>query len=376
MPRKAKSNEDSTSEEIEATILKGGGSRGQKPSDTARGAFWVNSGSDLMDLVVGGGRGLGYETGMSVLFEASSSAGKSFLAHEVIASAYHKYKEKCKWLYLDVESGCTFDSKALYGIEIMPANVGDRKRPTTLEDCHAEIMNFGETVKSGEFGIVVVDSLDGLMSEDTEERVSERARLYAKGKEYDKGSFGMQKAKYLSQEFFPSVNAMVEKKNILLILVSQYRESAGQYGPRNVISGGKALTFYTHARVKFQKKEEIEIKGRTLGAVISVETVKMKGPRPYRNCLITIFYTRGIDNVTSNVDYLYDLRTAERGELKKNAEEKELKWKDQVLTREALIRYIEEHNEEEELSAAVREKWEAEEIQAAKMLEGRKTRYA
>ena len=379
MPRKAKSDDTGTREEIEASLTQGAGRTKAKKgtsSSATRGVAWISSGSDLMDEVVGGGRGLGYETGMSVLFEAMSSAGKSFLAHEVIASAYHKYKEKCKWLYLDVESGCTFDSKQLYGVEIMPVNVEDRKRPETIEDCFSEIMLFGETIKEGEIGIAVVDSIDGLLSEETETAADERVKNYKKGSDKNDGLRGQQKALFLSRIFWPKINSMIEKKNILLIVVSQYRQAAGQYGPRNTISNGEAIKFYVHARVKFRKVNEIEVSGRPIGAVVEVSTVKLKGPRPYRSCPFILYYSRGVDNIETSIDYLYDLRTAKECDFKKGSEEKLLKFEDVELNRHDLIRHIEQGKLESKLKRMVLDKWEDEEDAAMKPLEGRKSRYA
>ena len=379
MPRKAKSEDTGIKEEIEASLTQGAGVTKAKKSTSSsatRGVAWISSGSDLMDIVVGGGRGYGYETGLVVLFESDSGHGKSFMGHEAIAAGYHRYKEKCKWLYLDVESGATFDSKALYGVEIMPPNVEDRSRPETIEDCLNEIVLFGDKVKEGEFGIVVVDSIDGLLSEDTKKRINDRASAYSKEKEFDKGSYGMAKAKFLSQEFFPTINALAERKNLLIILMAQYREAQGQYGPKKVLSNGKALPYYPHIRLKFLKKEEIEIKGRPIGAVLEVTTVKMKGPRPFRHCYIVLHYTRGVDNILTSIDYLYDLRTAERGELKKSAEEKPLKFEEVELPRLELARHIETNNLESKLKRMVLDKWEDEEDAAMKQLEGRKAKYA
>lgn len=380
MPRKAVSSDISTNEDQNAPAKKG--LEGESPlgentsnSTKGRGEFWISSGSDLMDIIVGGGRGYGFETGLVCLFESDSGSGKTFVGHEVIASAYHEYKNKCEWLYLDCESGSTIDSKQLYGFEVMPPNVEDRIRPKTVEECLNEIIIFGNKKKKNNFGIIIVDSIDGLLSEDTQNRVEKRASLYSKGKEYDEGSYGMAKAKFLSQEFFPTINALAEEKNILIIIMAQYREAQGQYGSKKVLSNGKALPYYPHIRVKFVKKEEIEIKGRTIGAVIQAETTKMKGPRPFRSCYVVLHYSRGIDNTATNIDYLYDLRTVERGELKKSAIEGTLTWDDQELTRSDLIRYVERNNLEKELSKRVHAKWEEEEAKAMKELEGRKNRY-
>jgi hypothetical protein len=256
-------------------------------------------------------------------------------------------------------------------VEVMPPKVEDRKRPETIEDCFSEIMLFSETVKKGEFGVVVVDSIDGLLSEEVEAAAEERVANYKKGKTDNDGLRGQQKALFLSRIFFPKLNSMVEKKSILLIIISQYRQGSGQYGPKQVISNGEAIKFYTHSRVKINKKEENEVNGRSIGTTVGVETIKMKGPWPYRSCYVSLHY-----NTASNIDYLYDLRTAERGELKKKVADSLLKWDDQEMNRYDLIRYIESNNLERDLRKRVRDKWDDEEAKAAKELEGRKSRYA
>lgn len=359
----------SKTDEVKKAIL-------ERPNKDQRGAYWVSSGSDLMDLVVGGGRGMGYETGMSIIFEANSSAGKSFLAHEVIAAAYHKYGPKFKWEYLDCESGCTFDSRVMWGVEVMPPAVEDRKRPETIEECFSTIMAFLNKLEGDEFGVLIVDSIDGLLSEAGDDRANKRVEAFEKGKEFDEKSYGMEKAKYLSQEFWPKINSEIEKKNCILIGVSQYREAQGQYGSVKKISNGQAITYYPHARVKFTKKNDIVVKGRAIGAVIEVETIKMKGPWPYRSCFVTLYFTKGIDNTATNIDYLFDFRTKERGELSKTSQTG-LSWKEGMdkMDRETMIRYVEENNLEGELRDRVIVRWYEEEKEAAKQLEGRKSRY-
>ena len=58
-------------------------------------------GCTLLDLVVGGGDGMGMGAGKVLNIQAEKSAGKTFIACEMIAASRHKYKNKLKWVYDD-----------------------------------------------------------------------------------------------------------------------------------------------------------------------------------------------------------------------------------------------------------------------------------
>lgn len=331
--------------------------------------MWIGTGSDLMDCVVGGGRGYGYEAGQVINMCAPSGAGKSMLVSEIIASAYHKYGNKCKWVYDDCESGYTFDSKALYGIDI----IGDI-RSTTIEDCFGNIMGFLDSLKEDEFGIYAIDSIDGLVSDEIDDIVDERLKAHKAGKEFDKGSYQGGKPKFLSSIFLPKVADMASKKNCLVIIVSQLRDNigAGMYAPKDRVSNGRALLFYSHARIWLTTKHTEEKNDRAIGATLLVTTKKLKGPRPYREAMVSYYFRYGIDNIGTNLDYLYGLRTPERGELKKKAL---CEWDGEEYLREDMIKFIEENGLEAELSRKVIETWEAQEAEAEAGVAGRKRRF-
>ena len=339
-----------------------------------RKSIWIPSGSDLIDLVVGGGRGRGYEAGQVINVCANSGQGKSFMCCEIIANAYAKYKNKCKWVYDDCESGFTFDTKGLYGIEIIPNNPQEVVRSPTIEKCYTNVLTFLQDLKDDEFGIYVIDSIDGLVSDEIEDMTDERMKAHKAGKDYDKGSYQGGKPKFLSSQFLPTVAREAEKKNCLVIIVSQLRDNVGGglYAPKDRVSNGRALLFYSHARVWYTTKQTIEHKDKAIGVVLSITTKKLKGPRPYRDCLVSLHFRRGIDNVGSNIDYLYDTRTPDRGELKKRAV---AEWDGVEYSRDDLIAYIEENNLEDELSRRVIEKWETAEEEAEKEVDVRKKRF-
>jgi hypothetical protein len=353
--------------------------QGIQKDANSRGALWISTGSTLADIVVGAGRGLGYELGEVVLLEAVSQAGKSFWSHEIVANAFHGYKNKYpgkfKHQYQDVESGCTFDSKEMFGIEIMPFDPEKRVRPKTIQDCFAESVLFFEGLKKDEYGVCVIDSINGLFDKSGEERADELVNAHARNREYKEKTMGMELSKFLSQTFFKKLNPTVEESNGLFVIVAQYRQkSLPSGGIYYDLQMGEALKYFCNKRVKLTVAETIEVKGKPIGAVIRVETKKARGPWPYRTTYVTMWYTTGIDNNISNIDFLYGLRTAE-GKLSTADKKQKIVWDGQEFTRDELVFYIEENDLEQELANRVIAKWNEEEKAAVKQLEGRKKRF-
>lgn len=370
----------------------------------SRGGGWLPTGVDLLDLVAGAGRGLGFESGLLVNFPGQSSGGKTFICCEVIAQARKFWGDKLKWIYDDCESGFTFDTKKLYGFDIMPYNSKERTRSETIEDAFGNIMTFLRGLKEGELGIYVLDSLDGLPDEAGDERAEARLSAHAKGKEFKEGTYAMSKPKFLSSEMFPKMQGEVEKYHALVIITSQLRDNVGggNYGPKDRVSGGRALYYASHIQLWTQKIDDIISAGRPIGNMLKIWTKKAKGPRPYRQCFVPLYFDYGLDNIAANVDFFYDLRTeggdlisAVKNETKKDGDEEEedegptlrkkraskkkveYTWNDEVIaqTREEAIRYFDHDKRSRQLSVAVLDKWEEAEKKAAAPLEGRRPKF-
>jgi RecA/RadA recombinase len=372
---------------------------GVQRDPSKRGALWISTGATLADIVVGAGRGLGYELGEVVLLESQSGAGKTYWGHEIVANAFHGYKKqypgKFKHQYQDVESGSTIDSKKVFGFEIMPYDPAKRIRPKTIQDCYSESMLFIEGIKKDEYGVAIIDSINGLFDEKGEERAQERVDAYKRGKDYIEKSMGMELSKFLSQTFFKGICPAVEESNCLFVIIGQYRQkqlpSGGVYYDLQM---GEALKYFANKRVKLTVAEDIVVKGRNIGAVVKVETKKARGHWPYRHAFVTMYFETGIDNVTSNVDFLYDLRTPE-GKLSTSDKKQKVIWDmppDEILapldkagkealldqlamTRQEMISYIENEGLEDELASRVIAKWNAEEAEALSVIAGRKKRF-
>jgi len=276
------------------------------------------TGSDLLDELVGGGESKGFPIGRIVNFVGDKSSGKTFLALEVIAAAKQLYKNKLKWIYDDSESGFSFDTKRLYGFEIMPIDKNDRVKSDTVESAYCNVRKFFESLEDDEFGIYVIDSMDGLSSKQMKLLADEQYKTFVSKKdEKEKGSYKMGKAKYLSDTFFPQLADVIENKNGLLIIISQVRTNIDPMSfEKYTRAGGKALDFYCHTVLWLANINKIKRKDRAVGVTVKAKNNKSKTPRPYREGYLTIYFDYGLDNISTNIDFLFDLRTPS-GQLQK-----------------------------------------------------------
>lgn len=305
--------------------------------------IFFRTGCIVLDKLLGGKKGVfGVPAGRFINIVGDKSSGKTFSSNEFIAWAHYEFGKKFKWCYDDCESGYSFDTESLYGFEIMPEEKEERVHSENVEDAFCNISNFANSLKKDEFGIYVLDSLDGLTSQEQDDRAEERKKLFKEGKKLEKGTYAMGKQKFLSQEFFPQLCDEIEEKNVLVIIISQIRENVDPMSfEKYSRAGGKAMDFYAHTVLWLATAKKILKKETPVGVVVKAKTTKSKTPRPYRERFFTFLYDYGLDNIGTGVDYLFDLRTP-TGELNKKSNA--LKWDgDNSLDKKQLKEFLEEY---------------------------------
>lgn len=320
-----------------------------------------SSGNTVFDLILGGG----FPVGKIVNIVGDSSSGKTLIACEAIAAARKQYGGKLRWRYNDAEAGFSFDSKLLYGFEIVDQ---DKAPSTTIEDFELDLHRELEALAEGETLVYVLDSLDSLSSLSEVDAAVDRRKALAAGKEI-KGSYGMTKQKSLS-EFFRLQASHIKDKRCTLIIISQVRENIGvMYGPRYRRSGGKALDFYAAQIVWLAEAEKKEKRGRAVGITTRAKITKNKVGLPFRSGFLDILFDYGVDDVATNLNYLCDART-DTGKLKKNAI---YKIDEKSGDLDTLVQFVENYDIDERLQFMVQEKWHA--VDAAVSASHRKPRY-
>lgn len=305
--------------------------------------IFFRTGCIVLDKLIGGKKDqFGVPAGRFINIVGDKSAGKTFLSNEFIAWAHYEFGKKFKWCYDDCESGYSFDTESLYGFEIMPEEKEERVHSENVEDAFCNISNFANSLKKDEFGIYVLDSLDGLTSQEQDDRAEERKKLFKEGKKLEKGTYAMGKQKFLSQEFFPQLCDEIEEKNVLVIIISQIRENVDPMSfEKYSRAGGKAMDFYAHTVLWLATAKKILKKETPVGVVVKAKTTKSKTPRPYRERFFTFLYDYGLDNIGTSIDYLFDLRTL-TGELNKKSNA--IKWDgDNSLDKKQLKEFLQEY---------------------------------
>jgi recombination protein RecA len=317
----------------------------QKKQKTKKGIEFVSTGSTWLDLALGGG----LPFGKVVSLAGEYSTGKTLIACEAVFQAIQKYGEKVEYFYDNGERGLTFDTKQLYGYSFQ----GLEESSSTVEEFQANIDRKIKNKKPENKFIYIEDSIDGLGCQQEEQREAERISYTLQGKKFDKGSFEAEKAKFISRFFRIFKDKLVEN-DCLLLLVSQLRDNMDSSFIKDKKSGGRAIGFYASQDVRLKKVETTKKKDIPIGIVVQAEVRKNKVGKPFRKAYIHILFDYGIDNVTGNVEYLFDLRTeGGRGRNRIDAE-----WDGKPFkSKEALVDYIEKNSQEELLDNMVRAKW-------------------
>jgi RecA/RadA recombinase len=294
-----------------------------------------------LDLILGGGRdALGIYPNDILNLVGDTGTGKTAVYTQMLyeiqgyinAGLSNEYSSVSHRV-IDTENGNKFDTMGMFGFDL------NRDLETrTIEDgfCKtsqicAENRKKNNGKKTGKnLHVEIYDSLDGFSSNETEKRGVDRIKAYNDDKDYKDGSFLLSKNKYLSSEFFPSITGILQGADVLLIIVSQTREKIGvTFGSKIKITGGKALEFYCTYRVLIAEAQKIKrvVNGTPydIGKLMRFKTLKVRNSKPYRTCYAASFFEFGMDDVFSNILYVYDMIT-DTGQIKDDAASRNLSW--------------------------------------------------
>ena len=330
---------------------------------------FTSSGCDLLDLALGGG----FPWGKIVNIVGDTSSGKTALAIECL---HRTIKDQdVMWHYNDAESGFSFNTQAMYGFEALPKDKKDRSQ--IIEQLIADVKKkiFFATEQKKRL-IYTIDSLDGLSCQAELNRAQKRFNKFEKQKEAvaqtdeerkkEKGSYNMEKQRMIN-EFFRTEENRIEDTKTLLIIISQTRENIGVvFGQKWRVSCEGAMKFYAAHRIVLKEikkiKKKVDGKEYPIGVRIHAYVFKNKIAAPFKECNFEILFDYGVDNVSSNLNYIFDLLT-EKGEDKKKID---VEWDEvKFTTKESLISHIEAKNQEDDILELTKFKWQRIEDQLA-----------
>lgn len=322
---------------------------------------FLSTGSTLLNLACSGKVKGGLAKGHYYLLAGKSSSGKTVTAMHMLAEASINAAFKDYRLIFDnPENGMLMDVASFFGStlakRIEPPNKTGSS--TTVEEFY---FNLDDACEINKPFIYVLDSMDALESQESQDKFSEVKKATRANKEIT-GSYGMAKAKANSGGL-RRITSYLTRSNSILIIICQLRDNVGfgsQYNPE-IFSGGKALRYYASLILWFAVKEEITKtingKKRKIGSIFNVRIKKNRIDGKERTVDVVFHESTGIDDTESCVDYLLD----------------EKHWKDDkgidaeefkvTLKKDKLITYIEEKDLEADLRDIVSGVWDAIEMQ-------------
>lgn len=276
----------------------------------------LSTGCAVLNLAMSGRTTGGHKKGSYTLFVGQSGAGKTAFALASLAEAsinpeFNDYE----LIHDDTERANIFNVPKLFGKKLArrlrAANEhSDKNEPApsrTIEDLY---FNASLWLKKGKPIIYVCDSMDGLTSIAEQDKFNTNLKKWNKGKELE-GSYGDGKAKKNSENLRGLVQKFEETGSILIIICQQkYKMNAMPFQDPGTRSGGVALTFYAHVEVwmslmgKIKTPKEINGRKRTIGNYIKFDIKKNRYTGKQDTVQGQIYYSYGIDDIQSNIDYL------------------------------------------------------------------------
>lgn len=234
----------------------------------------------------------GFARGKIIEIYSDTGCGKSCLTLQVIANAQ---KRGLKCAILDTEHALSLETCAMLGVNVDDLFVSQPSSGNeSLEICEM-------LVKSGDFGVVVVDSVAALVP--TEEINGD----------YGDAVIGRQ-AKLMNQAC-RKMTAAVGSTNTCLIFTNQIRanlQSFG-YGDQTVTTGGMALKFFSSMRLELKRMQQIKSGDEISGHHVKATFKKNRCAAPFKTAEYEITYGQNSVKFNELVDLGVEYKFIDKG---------------------------------------------------------------
>lgn len=278
----------------------------------------LSSGCTILNLACSGHADYFILSGMFYLMVGDSSSGKTFLTLTALAEAsINKKFDNYDLIYDNAEDGALMDVEKFFGKKLATrlkppkSNSNDPVYSDTIEEFYFNMFDWIESSKkTNRPFIYLLDSFDALSSKYEGEKFAEARTASRKGKK-PTGDYGDGKAK-VNSRWIRRVRQGLKKTNSILIGLSQTRDNVGggMFDQKSTMAGGRSLKFYAAwqlwSSVGQTLKKEVNGKERQIGITARIKIKKNRLSGKEWTVEIPIYWSHGIDNIGSCIDYLVD----------------------------------------------------------------------
>ena len=251
-------------------------------------AEFISTGVFEVDAILG--EGMGIPTGTLVEFCGESQSGKTWLAYKLIAQAQEKGKA-CA--FFNIENSYYPPRAISCGVDIskllLVENVGSAEK-------YGELIKF--FVESGEYGLIVVDSISAMIPQDELAKTLEQVQTIGLHARF---------VKRLAKD----LTAKTASTGTIVVLINQLYMGAGAMPGTmaKTATGGNAMNYFTHMRLWINKingaagqvtKKDAEGKDVIIGGKSKVVVMKTRYGQPGQIGEFKIMFTN--DETTNLVD--------------------------------------------------------------------------
>lgn len=256
--------------------------------DKERGDYEViSTGSIGLDLATGIG---GLPRGRIVEIYGPESSGKTTISTHIMANA-QEMGLKC--LFIDAENSFDPAYASAIGVKIKDLDIC---QPTYGEE-GLEVAD--RAICTGEYGVVVIDSV---------------AALVPKGElEGQMGDSKMGLHARLMSQACRKMAGVISKTNTLCVFINQIRMNIGGYGNPEVVTGGKALGFYSSMRIEVRRVAQIKDGEVSIGNRTKAKISKNKCAAPYCVAEFDITFGEGISKISELIDFAVENNIIQKG---------------------------------------------------------------
>ena len=249
---------------------------------------FISTGVFEVDTILG--EGMGIPTGTLVEFCGESQSGKTWLAYKLMAQAQEKGKS-CA--FFNIENSYYPPRAISCGVDIskllLVENVGSAEK-------YGELLKF--MVESGEYGVIVVDSISAMIPQDELAKTLEQVQTIGLHARF---------VKRLAKD----LTAKTASTGTIVVLINQLYMGAGAMPGTmaKTATGGNAMNYFTHMRLWINKingaagqvtKKDAEGKDVIIGGKSKVVVMKTRYGQPGQIGEFKIMFTN--DETTNPVD--------------------------------------------------------------------------